>query len=73
MFDDRSFAGDMIGLRSDSYVEMEAALTGGDADTFFFDLIGDLQDDGTIEGTCALRLTQEGGSGLTGDVVLEQP
>lgn len=73
MFDDRSFSGEMTGLRSDSYVEMEAALNNGAADTYFFDLTGELQDDGSIEGDCVLSETEQGGAGLTGTVVLEQP
>jgi hypothetical protein len=72
MFDGRSFQGDMTGLRSDSYVEMAAPLQGGDAGRFLFELTGEVEDDGSIEGTCALRL-DEGGAGLTGDVVLERP
>jgi len=73
MFNDRSFAGDMTGLRSDSYVEMEATVTGGEAATYFFDLTGELQDDGSLEGTCVFSETEQGGAGLTGEVVLEQP
>lgn len=72
MFNDRSFTGEMTGLRSDSYVEMEATLTGAD-DPYFFDLTGELQDDGSLEGTCVLSPDEQGAAGLTGSVVLEQP
>ncbi len=73
MPDDRSFTGEMTGLRSDSYVEMDATVTAGAADTYFFDLTGELQDDGSLEGTCVLSPNEQGAAGLTGGVVLEQP
>lgn len=73
MYDGDFFRGDMEGIRSDRYVLMEAAVTNSRQEPWRFDVEGELSDEGTIEGTCALRYPDNPGAGLTGDVVLEQP
>lgn len=74
MADGRSFGGDLEGTRSDSAVSMTSSLQGDeDNSRFTFTVEGELQDDGSIEGTCALRLPGQTGAGLTGTIILEQP
>ena len=73
MSDGRTFTGEATGSRSDSAVSISAPVVDQDSARFTFEVAGTLEDDGSIAGTCALRLPEQTGAGLTGSIVLEQP
>lgn len=73
MADGRTFSGDASGSRSDQSVSLSAPVVDEDNARFRFDLAGTIEDNGSIVGTCALRLPDQTGAGLTGTIVLEQP
>lgn len=73
MGDGRLFTGEATGSRSDSSVSLSAPVVDENSERFTFDIAGTLEDDGSIAGTCALRLPGQTGAGLTGALVLEQP
>ena len=68
MFDGRTFQGNITGLRSDTYIELEAPIRQEDGE---YELLftGDI-DENVIEGECRLKIP--GGAGaLVGDLLLE--
>ena len=71
MFDDRELQGPMTGVRSDSFIELDANFPTEDG-TFTFRLEGDVEED-EIDGTCTLGVPGGGaGSGLSGDALIER-
>jgi hypothetical protein len=69
MFDGRSFKGEVDGLRSDTYVEMEGDFRQDDG-VYNLKITGDI-DESVIEGDCSLRIPLGTGA-LTGDLLLER-
>ena len=71
MFDDRELQGPVSGVRSDSFIELDANLPTEDG-TFTFQVEGDVEED-AIEGTCTLGVPGGGaGAGLSGELTLER-
>ncbi len=72
MFDDRSFQGPMTGLRSDTFLEMDAKFA-TERGTYTFHVDSDITDDDEVEGTCTFGVPGGGpGAGLSGDLVLQR-
>ena len=69
MFDGRTFKGEVDGLRSDTYIELDGDFRQDDG-VYNLSLTGDIEES-VIEGTCSLRIPLGTGA-LTGDLVLER-
>ena len=69
MFDGRTFAGKVDGLRSDTYIEMDGDFRQDDG-VYSLALTGDI-DESVIEGDCSLTVPLGTGA-LTGDMILER-
>jgi len=71
MFDDRELQGAMSGIRSDTFIEMDANFPTEDG-TFTFHVEGDVDED-AVDGTCTLGVPSGGaGAGLSGALLLER-
>jgi hypothetical protein len=71
MFDDRELQGPMSGVRSDTFIELDANFPTQDG-TFTFHIEGDVDED-EVDGTCTLGVPGGGaGAGLSGGLVLER-
>ena len=69
MHDGQSFDGEVSGLRSDTYIEMDGTFRNDDG-PYEFSMSGDI-DETVIEGDCALKIPNGTGA-LTGTLVLER-
>ena len=71
MFDDRHFQGAMTGIRSDTFIEMDAKFP-TDRGTYKLHIDADVESEDEIQGTCTLGVPGGGaGAGLSGDLTLE--
>jgi hypothetical protein len=69
MFDGTTFEGNVTGLRSDTYIELEAPIRREDGQYEIF-LNGDI-DENVIEGECRIRIPNGAGA-LVGNLILER-